>query len=230
MRAVAVSCIVPVFNGERFLRDALESVLAQTRPPDEIIVVDDGSSDGSAAIARSFGDAVIYMHQNNAGASAARNAGIRRARGSLVALQDADDLWLPEKLERQLACLSRRPELGFCVVHSQNFWMPELEAEARAFADQPFAGPLPAFTFQSLLARRGLFETVGPINESLRTGGDVDWFLRAREAGVSHELLPEVLLRRRLHSNNLTRVDLASRESLVRSLKSSLDRRRQGAS
>jgi GT2 family glycosyltransferase len=107
--------------------------------------------------------------------------------------------------------------------------MPELAAEAAAFRDQPFARPVPAFSFIGLLARRRLFQRVGPCKESLRVSSDVDWFLRARETGLLWEVLPEVLARRRLHHGNLTRPDLASRDTLVDNLKASLDRRRKGA-
>jgi glycosyltransferase involved in cell wall biosynthesis len=230
MTAPRVSCIVPVFNGERFLAEALESILRQTRPPDEIIVVDDGSGDDSRGIARGFGNAVRYVRQDNAGPAAARNAGVALAGGDFLAFLDADDVWLPAKLERQLARFAARPELEFCVTHLQNFWMPELAAEENAYRNQPFSRPLPAFTFPSLLGRRRIFERVGPCNEGLRVASDVDWFLRAREAGLAHELLPDVLVHRRLHQGNLTREDLASRDTLVSNLKASLDRRRKGES
>ncbi len=228
MTAHRVSCIVPVFNGERFLAEALDSILLQTRPPDEIIVVDDGSTDDTGRIARGLGQAIRYMRQDNAGPAAARNTGVAIAGGDFMAFLDADDLWLPTKLERQLARFEARPDLEFCVTHLRNFWMPELAAEERAFRDQPFAQPLPAFVFDTLLARRSVFDVVGPGNEALRVGSDVDWFVRAREARLVHELLPEVYVRRRLHQGNLTRADLASSDTLVATLKASLDRRRKG--
>ena len=87
-----VSVVIPVFNGERFLREAVESVLVQKHSPVEIIVVDDGSIDGTAGVARSFPETVRYVHQTNQGPAAARNRGIEQARGSLIAFADADDL------------------------------------------------------------------------------------------------------------------------------------------
>jgi len=102
-----VAVIIAVYNGERFLAEAIRSALAQTVAPFEIIVVDDGSTDGSAEIARRFD--VRYYYQPNAGVGAARNAGLEMATGSFVAFLDADDRWCVEKLERQLAALSPAP-------------------------------------------------------------------------------------------------------------------------
>lgn len=229
MTAPRVSCIVPVYNGERFLPEALESVLRQTRPPDEIIVVDDGSTDGTARIANALGAPVRWVRQENAGPAAARNLAIRLATGDFLAFLDADDLWLPRKLELQLGRMQQRPELDYCVTHLQNFWMPELGAEEKAFRDQPFAQPLPAFSFPSFLGRRRMVDRVGPCREDLRVASDTEWFIRAREMGLVYEVLPDVLVRRRLHRGNLTRADLASSDTLIANLKASLDRRRRGA-
>src|SRR5262245_10754564 len=98
-----VSCIVPVYNGEAFLGEALASIRAQRHRPIEILVVDDGSTDGTAAVVMAADAGIRYMRQDNAGGAAARNRGIGMARGTFVAFLDADDLWPPEKLERQIA-------------------------------------------------------------------------------------------------------------------------------
>lgn len=99
------SVVIPCYNGEAFLRQTLESAVSQSVPPLEILVIDDGSTDGSAAIAEAFGDPVRVMRQSNQGESVARNRGIEESRGDWIAFLDADDLWLPEKLERQLAAI-----------------------------------------------------------------------------------------------------------------------------
>ena len=220
---------MPVYNGERFLAESLESILRQTRPPDEVIVVDDGSTDGTAGIAQAMGPPVRWVRQENAGPGAARNLAIRLATGDFLAFLDSDDLWLPRKLELQLATMRERPELDYCVTHLQNFWMPELAAEEQAFRNQPFAQPLPAFSFPSFLGRREMVDRVGPCREDLRVASDTEWFMRAREMGLAHEVLPDVLVRRRLHRGTLTRADLASSDTLLANLKASLDRRRKGA-
>src|SRR5215468_9302617 len=115
MNSSLISCIVPVFNGERYVREALDSILAQTHRPLEIIVADDGSTDGSANVVAAFRDGVRYLRQSNQGPSSARNLGIRAALGDFIAFLDADDLWHPQKLQRQMDRFKTRPELDYCV-------------------------------------------------------------------------------------------------------------------
>jgi len=136
-----ISCIVPVFNGERYLTEALESILKQTYRPLEIIVADDGSTDGTATLVASYGDQVRYLFQPNAGVAAACNLGVRASRGEFIAFLAADDLWHPQKLVLQMSQFQNRPELDLCLTHMQNFWSPELRTEAERFRDQPLAQP-----------------------------------------------------------------------------------------
>lgn len=224
-----VSCIVPVHDGERFLHEALESVLTQGHDDMEVIVVDDGSTDGTPEILRRFDGLVRVVRQDQGGPSAARNHGLELATGDLIAFQDADDLWTPAKLQVQLARFRDRPGLEICVGMVQNFWMPELAHEAARFQGHPFARPQPGFIFGTLVAKRAAFDRVGPLNEDLRVAEDHEWFLRAREAGVVEEVVPEVVLRRRLHRDNATRSDLASRQGLLANVKAALDRRRMSS-
>jgi len=228
-----ISCIVPVFNGERYLRDALESVFQQTYQLLEVLVVDDGSIDSTTAIVASYGNQVRYFKQPNAGAPAARNLGLKAARGEFIAFLDADDLWHEEKCARQIACFQSHPKLDLCVTHLQNFWGPELREEEKQFRDHRLSQPLPGYITQTLLARRTLFETVGYFDDTLRVGDVADWFLRAAERKATMELLPDVLVYRRLHEANIS-VEAGSRRmtpimqnSLLQVVKASLDRRRQ---
>ena len=107
----SVTAVIPVYNGQEYVGRAIESILAQSRAADEIIVVDDGSTDGTADVVRSFGDKVIFIQQENAGASVARNAGIKAAGSEWIAFLDADDEWLPDKLRLQFEHLMRNPDL-----------------------------------------------------------------------------------------------------------------------
>jgi glycosyltransferase involved in cell wall biosynthesis len=219
---------VPVFNGERYLREALESILAQTYRALEIIVADDGSTDGTPAVVASYGGKVRYQSQPEAGPAATRNLGLGAARGAFVAFLDADDLWHSEKLARQIARFQARPELDLCVTHARHFWIPELHEEAARYREHPRAQALPGYYTSTLLARRTIFDTVGRFNITLRHSDATEWFLRAAEYGVIIELLSDVLTFHRMHHTNLSRREAgASRDEFLTLTKASLDRRRR---
>jgi len=228
MKPSLISCIVPVFNGERYLRETLNSILEQTYRPSEIVVADDGSTDGTPKVVAEYNETVSYLWQPNAGPAAARNLGLSAAQGEFVAFLDADDLWHPEKLARQMARFHARPELDFCITHVQNFWIPELVEEKKQFRNHRRSKPLPGYVTHTLLARRTLFEKIGQFNTALRHCDDTEWFLRAMEHGAVMELLPDVLVYRRLHHSNLSRRhSSASVDEYLRFVKASLDRRRR---
>ena len=222
-----ISCIVPVFNGQPYLTEALESIFQQSYRPIEVIVSDDGSTDDTAAVAAGCGDRIRYVRQDNAGAPAARNLGLSIARGEFVAFLDADDLWHPEKLDRQIARFAARPEIDLSLTHIQNFWIPELRQEAERYRDHRLAQPVPGYVTATLLARRSLFDRVGPFNPTLRHGDAQEWFLRAAERRVVMDLLSDVLVYRRFHKANTSRNVSPTLDEHLRILKSSLDRRRR---
>jgi glycosyltransferase involved in cell wall biosynthesis len=224
-----VSCVVPVHNGERFLAEALDSVFGQTHRPIEVLVADDGSTDGTPAVVAAYGTRVRYVRQDNAGPAAARNLGLGIARGEFVGFLDADDRWPPGKLARQLERFVARPELGVSATHVQNFWMAEVADEAARLKRSRHAGPVPGYVASTLLVRRSLFTTVGRFNPELGHGEVLDWLLRAGRCGVMIELLPDVLLERRLHRSNRSRLNaLESREEFLHLVKARLDIRRRG--
>lgn len=232
MEKPLISCIVPVFNGERYLAEALDSILAQTYRPIEVIVVDDGSTDGTADLVARYGERVRYVRQTNRGAPTARNLGLAMATGAFVAFLDSDDLWHPEKLARQMARFEARPELDLCVSHLQRFWISQLETEKRSFEDHRYAEVLPGYVTVTLLARRALFDSVGHFDTARRVGDPMDWFLRAAERGAVMELLPDLLVYTRMHENNLS-VEVGTRrmtpdmqDAILHVIKASLDRRR----
>ena len=194
-----ISCIIPAYNGERYLREAIDGILSQTYRPLEIIVVDDGSTDGTADIIASYGGQVRYIWQPNGGLAAARNLGLGAATGEFVAFLDQDDLWHLEKLTRQMERFQARPELEMCVTHMKNFWIEGLHKEEAQFRNRRLSEPAPGYLTQTLLARRTLFDTVGRFNTAFQHGNDTDWFARAAEQGTATELLQDVLVYRRLH-------------------------------
>lgn len=222
-----ISCIVPVHNGERYLAETLDSIHAQTWLPIEVIVVDDGSTDRSLSVARAHPVGARCLAQSNAGHAAARNRGIDAAQGAFVAFLDADDLWTPPKLATQMAALDARPELGVVFTHLENFVSPDASVDDDA--DRPdIGGAVPGYSSVTMLARRVVFEGVGPFDVSLAHANDRDWFCRVAEAGVEMAMLPDVLVRRRLHASNRSRaLATQSRSEYLRLLKRMLDRRRQ---
>jgi glycosyltransferase involved in cell wall biosynthesis len=221
--APLVSVVIPVYNCEKYLGEAIESVLAQTYRPIEVIVVDDGSSDHSAAVAARF-PAVRYCAQPHAGPGAARNRGIALARGSFVAFLDADDLWVRDKVERQMAAFRADPTLDMVTGYVRQFHSPELAEGIKAQLGG--AGTVLAGTVHALLMRRESFDRVGPLPTQWRVGEFIDWYARAKELGLSGVLLPEVTVLRRLHTDNMGIRERDARTDYLKILKAALDRRR----
>jgi len=200
----------------------------QNYRPIEILVVDNGSIDGTHAIVARYGEEIRQLNEPSSGPAAARNLGLRAAEGEFVAFLDQDDLWHREKLERQMSRFLTRPELDLCITHVGVFWIQELAREAARYAGHRRAGLLPGYTFGALLARRTLFARVGELNANLWFGDATEWFLRAIEQQAVMELLPDVLAYHRIHHGNLTRrLATASKDEFLHIVKASLDRRRQ---
>ena len=208
-----VSVIIPVYNGSRHLRAALESVFAQTYRPFEVLVVDDGSVDDSGLIAQSFPD-VRYIHQTNQGVAAARNHGIQAARGEFLAFLDQDDLWIPEKLKLQIDYLLNHPDLGYTLTEQEYFLDPG--ATLPAWVRKELVSTVHAgWVLGTLVVRRTAFEKVGDFATSYVAASDSDWFFRAKAAGIPMAVVPELLLRKRIHASNESR---HAKEVLVRAL------------
>jgi len=203
----------------------VESVLAQDYTPVELIVVDDGSTDGSARIARRFGAALRYEYQVNAGQSAARNRGVELARGPLLAFLDDDDYWSPEKLALQVAVLAGNPSVEAVFGHVRQFVSPDLEPEAAARV-RYHAEIMPGHVPGTMLIRREAFDRVGAFDPRLRLGEFVHWYARAVDLGLRSVLTPDVVLHRRLHEDNVGIKQRAESVQYVRILKATLDRRR----
>jgi glycosyltransferase involved in cell wall biosynthesis len=220
-----VSVIIPVFNGEAFLREAVQSVLDQKYSPVEIIVVDDGSTDGTANVARSLPENVRYLRQSNQGPAAARNRGIEHARGSLIAFTDADDLWPPAKLELQLPCLIKDPAIEIVMGRIQQVLLSgTVNGQTQS---EEFGEPAFSVNLGSAVIRKSVFDRVGLFDETMRYSEDVDWFMRAREGGAAIMTIDAVTLFYRQHEQNMTRGKSTSELNVLKALKRSLDRRRE---
>jgi glycosyltransferase involved in cell wall biosynthesis len=179
----SVSAIIPTFNRATLLKHALDSVYAQTRPPDEVIVVDDGSSDSTRRMIADHFPKVRYLHQQNAGVSAARNYGIQAASGDWLALLDSDDVWLPDKLAIQLARLDDNPGLNVC--HSEEIWIRNGRRVNPGNKHRKAGGwifrmclPLCAMSPSSVLIHHSVLAATGAFDETLPACEDYDLWLR----------------------------------------------------
>jgi glycosyltransferase involved in cell wall biosynthesis len=223
-----VSVIIPVYNGEACLVEAIDSVLAQTYRPLELIVVDDGSVDGTADVARSYQEAA-YVYQENQGHAAAKNRGISVANGQFLAFLDADDIWTPEKLQVQMDYLLEHTDVGFVICRMKI--LLEQGTEWPSSLNQKYYRSDPAgFLPSALVTRRCVFERIGAFDISYRHGNDSDWFFRAKDVGIAMAILPQVLLRRRIHANNLSHETQSMTSELLRLVRASIGRRQDQSS
>ena len=222
-----VSVILPVFNGEPYLAGTIQSVLDQTYTAFELIVVNDGSKDGSGDVARAY-PRVQYIEQTNAGVASARNAGIAAAAGDFVAFVDQDDLWLPRKLEAQMALMRGDPSLDCCMTLSQRFIDPM--ATRPAWLKPEFLDtPLFAFEPSVLLLGRRALERVGLFDPAFSQASDVDWEFRASEVRLKRAVVEEVLVLRRMHSGNSSQFVARTHAEIRRIAAASIRRRREAS-
>ena len=197
-----VSVIIPVYNAERYLRAAIESVLTQTVLPFEIIVVDDGSTDASGTVARRFVPNVRVVTQPNEGPAAARNCGVSLARGDYLAFLDADDLWVDNKLQRQLHALTTNPALAMVFGQVEQFYSSELSQQA-TLPDLGQRHLLAGIHVGAMLIRRAAFARIGLFDPQWQVAEFMEWYGRAQALGVKSLVLPDLVMRRRIHTTNL---------------------------
>lgn len=195
-----VSVVIPAFNAAPFVEQAIESCLLQRDDALdlEVIVVDNGSTDGTAdLVRRRFAGDVVVLSESVRGIAPARNTGIARSSGSLVALLDADDVWEVGKLALQVSLVESRPDVALVFCHGVEFADPPGSWPCR---DQP----RPFVIGSAMLATREAIERVGPF-PPFRSGEFIAWFGVSQALGIRHEVLPQVLVRRRVHGLNTTR-------------------------
>lgn len=206
-----VSVVIPVFNQERFVGEAIESVLNQTYPRVELIVVDDGSTDSTRDVIEQYGGRLVYLHQANAGASVALNAGIQRARGDLVGWLSSDDVYFPTKVALQVEQFAREPEIGlsytdFQVIDGRGIVLRTVRSpyfeDRREFTRRMILGNF--VNGSSVLVKRAVLEAVGPFDPELRYHADGNMWLRIlKRHGFGH--VPQVLLKYRTHPGAASR-------------------------
>jgi glycosyltransferase involved in cell wall biosynthesis len=227
-RPPLVSCVIPVRDGAPFVGEAIDSALGQSYRPLEVIVSDDGSRDRTPDIARAYGPPVIYLAGPATGAPGARNRGLQAARGELIAFLDADDRWHPTKLGLQVARFVRDPALALCLAQARPLWTSELDETRLRAAREGLVVVVTACLLSTAVVRRSLFDAVGMFDVALPLGDDTDWFRRAIDSGASVEILPDVLVDRRLHPDSLTYgTNVFTRDRLLAHVRGLVDARRR---
>ncbi|MFN2316518.1 MAG: glycosyltransferase family 2 protein [Gemmatimonadales bacterium] len=221
-----ISVIIPAYNASRYLAQAIESVRAQEDVAVEMVVVDDGSTDDTAAVARAAGPDIRVISKPNGGAATARNAGIAASTADLIAFLDADDLWPEGQLARLAHRLANEPAILMAIGRTQ--LVREDGENGTGHGLVHVGAPWHAPVFGSGLFRRQVFTAVGLMDPSLQPAEDLDWFIRARERAVPTLVVDEVTLCYRWHGANLTSGADPIRRRMLVALKRSLDRRRQG--
>jgi glycosyltransferase involved in cell wall biosynthesis len=219
-----VSVVMATRNAERFLGDALDSIAAQTYSPIETIVVDKASSDRSVAIAESYGARCVQ--QRGSGYAGAWNEGIELAAGELIGMLDSDDVWVPEKLEAQVRLLTERPELDYVIGRARFFIEPGYPPPPGLrpeLLEGTHVAPMPGV----LLARRSVFETVGPFRTDMTVANDVEWFARLKDAGLRSAVADDAVINKRMHDTNLSHFEAKDmNREILGALRDSVARRR----
>jgi glycosyltransferase involved in cell wall biosynthesis len=214
-----------VQNGERFIRQALDSIFEQSYSPLEIIVVHGESQDKTLDIISEYPD-ITLIQQKGKGVSDAYNTGIKAARADFVSFLSYDDIWTPDKLSSQMHYMLLHSDIMFTNCLTRYFLEPGIEIP-EGIRKQWLTGTHPARIMETLVARKKVFELVGYFNPSLRTAEDVDWYSRASDLKIPTWMLPEALLRKRIHGKNTSMQLEQNNKNLLTALREAVMRKKQ---
>jgi glycosyltransferase involved in cell wall biosynthesis len=221
-----VSVVMTVFNAEAYVAEAVESVLGQSRPPDEFIVVDDGSTDGTRAVLDRYPGEIICLSQSNCGQTMALNRAIATASGETLAFQDADDIWCEKKLEHQVAALEANMQIDAIFGLVRQFVSPDVP-DHRRIALAPKNEIIKGESRIAMLVRRGAYDKVGGFDETFRATSIIEWLGRAKMCGLRSIVLDEIVALRRLHLTNGGRINAkAQDDETLAALKRVIEARR----
>ncbi|MFC1681578.1 glycosyltransferase family 2 protein [Pseudomonadota bacterium] len=227
MATPSISAIIPAYNREQFVAEAIESVLSQDYAPVELIVVDDGSTDDSAGIIQSYGGQLYYLHQKNQGVAAARNLGVAHSGGDYLAFLDSDDIWSVGKLSRQMAVFSAKPATDAVFGHAVEFADDSIQENLRhTLHISP--EPSPAHLMSAMLISRKMFNCVGEFSVQMNDSVDIDWYMRLQEHTANIVMLPDTLLYRRVHNTNMSiSIRQQKKKVILQTLRAGILRRKQ---
>lgn len=222
-----VSVVIPCFNAAPYVGEAIESVLSQVRRDDEVIVIDDGSTDDSAQVVAGFGKRIRYQRQDNQGISAARNSGLALATGAFIGFLDADDLWSERSLSVRLRCLTANPDIHCAFGWVVPFISPDVPPDVRDTIGD-IGETQPGRMAGSLLLRHAVIAQVGRFDSEFRIGETMDWVARIDAAGFRSHDVGEIVLHRRVHGANTVIKQRNMRSDYLRVLRAAIARRREG--
>ena len=220
-----ISVIIPVYNGSQHLRMCLESVVNQTHPPSEIIVINDGSTDNSSEIIKSYSN-IKLIDKANEGVAAARNEGIRHSKSDWISFIDQDDYWTEHSLRKraEFAANLQFPDL---VVGKQKWFLDGIDEIPSWVKPEQMNNDLDGYLLGCALLRKNLFQKFGEFDSSFRYSSDFDWFFRLKDGGIEFNQLDEVVLMKRIHSENESRHAQDSLKELSRAIFNSINRKRK---
>jgi glycosyltransferase involved in cell wall biosynthesis len=219
-----VTVLIGVYNGEKYLAEAIETVIAQNCDSIEIMVINDGSTDGTEEVIKSYGSKVRHLSQSNLGQPSALNLGLSQVQSPYIAFLDADDLYLPDRILLQVEFLEDNPHVDFVFGSVEQFFCSTLSLEEREKWICP-RGITSGYLAAAGLFRKECFERVGPFNEEYRIGSFIDWYMRSQERGLKAGLMSDLVLRRRIHGNNIGMNSPNAKQSYVQIVTAALKRR-----
>lgn len=220
----SISALIPAYNSGRFIGKAIESVLHQTYPPMEIVIFNDGSTDNTGAIVKTYRDRVRYIEGKKIGFTAARNYLLAQAKGDWIAFHDADDLWMPQKLEKQTTFMQQHPEMDACIGLAVQFLEKGCTLPPN-FKKSLLKEPSAQFYIPNMLVKKKVFRVVGAfVCYGTSTGVDSEWFVRAKDANIKLGIVNEVLYKRRWHDTNLSHT-FSFNKTMLNILKRSIHRK-----
>lgn len=217
---INISAIIITYNYGKYLQDAIESVLAQTIRPNELLIVDDGSTDHTPEITHHYSKYIPWIKAiriPNSGASIARNIGIENTSGKWVAFLDADDMWMPNRIEVQLQYhLQHMVDITYAY---QIFKLEKNYVVPPQLIGLDFNIPQPSASMSGVFFLRDVYKNVGAYDPTFKVSEDSDWLHKAKSMGYRHHIIRDVLLIRRLHSHNLSSsISIAERKQIVEKL------------
>jgi glycosyltransferase involved in cell wall biosynthesis len=227
MKNPLVSVVMIVSNGEKYIKFAIESVLSQHYEPLEIIVVDGHSIDKTEVIAKCYSK-VRFVRQEKSGVSDAYNLGIEEARGDFVAFLSHDDIWTPDKLHTQMSYMLDNPAIQYTISKIRYFLEPGATLPSgfrKSLLKETPVGRI----METLVARKEVFDGVGKFNTNLSTAEDVDWYARAADANIPMAIMPNVLLHKRIHGENISLDVSKNNQNLLKALRLSVRRKKSQA-